>query len=231
MTNLTIEIQKIVERCPCIKKCMYYNLINTRALAKYIIEENQINATLDAVISALRRYDPNGHSEIYANAHRVIGKIITISTRSKLMSISVTKDSDIQQILPQMFTIIHYNRGDVLRIVQADESIKILIDEKNLEKVEQIIPTHKIIGMDKNLAEINVHQHPDTKYTPGVMATISNDLAMNNINVIETISCFPEWIWIIEEKDLLIAYSVIYRLWQEFRKRYFLNKSNVKKKY
>jgi hypothetical protein len=38
---------------------------------------------------------------------------------------------------------------------------------------------------------------------------------MNNINIIETVSCFPEWIWIVEEKDLLTTYKVIYQLWRE----------------
>jgi aspartokinase len=188
-----------------------------------------INATLDATISALRRYEPDGHAETNANANKTIGKIITISTRSKLISITVVKDSDIQQLLPKLFSIVHYNRGDVLRIVQADESIKILFDEKNFEEIEQIIPREKIKETDKNLAEINIHQYPDAKYTPGVIAIISNDLAMNNINIIDTVSCFPEMIWIVEEKDLLNAYDVIYRSWQEFRKRYHINEKPLTK--
>jgi aspartokinase len=194
---------------------MDMGLINIRALADYIITEEKVDGTIDAVISALRRYEPDGHEEIYANAQKIIGKIISISTRSKIISISLVKDSKIQQLLPQLFSIIHYNRGDVLRIAQADESIKILIDGRNLEKIQKLIPKELIKGVEKNLAEINVHQHPDTIYTPGVIAIISNDLAMNNINIIETVSCFPEWIWIVEEKDLLTTYKVIYQLWRE----------------
>lgn len=228
MTNLTREIEKALDRNPCLQKCFSNNLINNRALAKFLIKEYGIKATIDATISALRRYEPDGHEKFYMNAYKTIGKIITISTRSKLVSISVIKDSEIQQMLSQLFSIIHYNRGEVLRIVQADESINIIFDEKNYESIEQILPHDKMKVIDKNLAEINVHQHPDTKYTPGIMAIISNDLAMNNINIIGTISCFPEWIWIVEEKDLLNAYDVIHRLWQEFRKRYNINEKNLK---
>ena len=104
-----------------------------------------------------------------------------LSTKSRLANIAVIKDSEIQELLPKLFSIIQFNRGDVLRIIQADEAIKILVNEKNLEKVKDLLPKNKIIKVDQNLAELNIHLHPDAIKTPGLTAAISTELAMDSI--------------------------------------------------
>ena len=95
---------------------------------------------------------------------------------------------------------------------QADEAIKILVNEKNLETVQALFPNKKIIKIDKNLAEINMHFHPEAVNTPGIIAVISNELAVNGVNVMETMSCVPEMLWFVKDKDLLKAYNVFYQL-------------------
>jgi len=212
MTNITHNVWKILDNHPSIRRCMSQGLINTTALAKYIIQKNgQLNGGLDAVSSAIRRYKLERYDDIFDTANKIVG-FGELSTRGKLANIAVIKDAEIQEILPELFSIIHYNRGDVLRIIQADEAIKILVNEKNLEKVSNLFPKEKIIKIDKSLAEINMHLHPDAVITPGIIAVISNELAINGINVMESMSCVPEMLWFVKEKDVLKAYNVMFRL-------------------
>jgi aspartokinase len=211
MTNIVHEVWKILDTSPDIRKNLSRGLINHSALARYIIEKNNINATLDAVISAIRRYKLDRFDELFDAANKMIGAS-SFSTKSNLANLSVIKDAEIQKILPKLFSLIHYNRGDVLRIIQADESIKILVDEKNLEKVTSLFPKDKILKKDKNLAEINMHLHPEAVNTPGLIAIASNELAMNGINIMETMSCVPELLWFVNEKDILKAHNVVYNL-------------------
>lgn len=212
MTNIVEKVWKIIDHNPSIKREMSRGLINNRALAKYIIQEKKVDATLDAVISAIRRYKLDTYDNLFENASKIIGHTV-ISTKSRLANIAVIKDAEIQKLLPQLFSMIHYNRGDVLRIIQADESIKILVDEKNLEKVTKLFPEEKIIKIDKNLAEINMHLHPKAVNTPGIIAVTSNELAMNGINVMETMSCVPEMLWFVKERDVIKAYQILYSLY------------------
>lgn len=207
--NAVDEVWKFLDETPYIRMSMGKYLINTRALAKYIIKEKKLDTTVDAAISAIRRYDLESTTSILEKAHKVISKRIGLSTRSPLANISLIKDDEIQKLLPKLFLLIQYNQGDVLRIIHADESIKVLVDEKNLGKVKKIFPENKIIRIDENLAEINIHQHPDARATPGIIAVISNELAMHNINIMENMSCFPEWLWFVEEKDLLKTYRIL----------------------
>jgi aspartokinase len=190
---------------------MSRGLINNTALARYIIEEKKVDSTLDAVSSAIRRYELDQHAEIFSTANNIVS-LGSISTKSKLANIALMKDTGVEELLPKLFSIIQFHRGDVLRIIQADEAIKILVNEKNLDTVLQLFPKNKIIKIDRNLAEINIHLHPHAVNTPGIIAVISNELATNEVNVMETMSCVPEMLLFVKEKDMLKAYNVLYHL-------------------
>jgi len=211
MTNITHMVWKILDNSPCIRRVMNRDLVNTTALAKHLISEHKINATLDAVSSAIRRYKSDPYNDIYNRANNVIS-LGGISTKSKLANISLIKDTEVEEILPKLFSVIQFHRGDVLRIIQADEAIKILVNEKNLDTVKKLFPEKKVIKIDRNLAEINMHLHPEAVKTPGIIAVISNELAINGVNVMETMSCVPEMLFFVEEKDILKAYNVFYQL-------------------
>lgn len=222
MPNFSKIVWDILDRSPSIRLNMSRGLINHRALARYIIRERNLNAPIDAVVSAIRRYDFQKTDLQYLKALQITSQSGTMSTKSSLVNIALIKDSDVQKLLPQLFSIIQYNQGDVLRIIQANGSIKLLIDKRNLEKVKAIFPEDKIIRIDKNIAEINVHMHPDARQIPGVLAAAANELAINGINILEAMSCFPEWLWFVDENDLLKAYNALNKLNQknlEFIKR------------
>jgi aspartokinase len=211
MTNIVHRVWNVLDNSPCIKRLMSQDLVNTTALARYLINNKKVEGTLDAVSSAIRRYELDRYDDLFDTANKIVS-FGEISTRSKLANIAVIKDAEIQEILPKIFSIIYYNRGDVLRIIQADEAIKILVNEKNLEKVKEMFPKKKIIKIDRNLAEINMHLHPKAVNTPGIIAVISNELAMSDINVMETMSCVPELLMFVKERDILKAYNVLYQL-------------------
>jgi len=211
MTNVVHKVWEILDNSPHIRRCMSEGLINNTALARYLISNKKVAGTLDAVSSAIRRYELDHYNEIFTTANKIVS-LGEISTKSKLANIALIKDTEVEKLLPKLFSIIHFQRGDVLRIIQADEAIKILVNEKNLKTVLQLFPKKKIIKIDRNLAEINMHLHPEAVNTPGIIAIISNELAINEINVMETMSCVPEMLWFVKEKDVLKAYNVLFHL-------------------
>ena len=217
MTNIVHNVWKMLDSSPSIRRCMSQGLINTTALARYIIEKKGIDSTLDAVSSAIRRYQFDTYDELFSTANNIVS-LGSISTKSKLANISFIKDSEVEELLPKLFSVIQFHRGDVLRIIQADEAIKILVNEKNLETVENLFPKKKIIKIDRNLAELNMHLHPEAVNTPGIIAVISNELSINGVNVMEMMSCVPELLWFVDEKDVLKAYNVLYQLCQPNKK-------------
>lgn len=212
MKNTVGEVWKILDNSPCIRRDLGQGLINARALAKHIIKKHKMDTTLDAVISAIRRYELGRQDDIFINARRLLSQTTNLSTRSGLAEISLVKDDDVQRSLPELFDFIDYARGEVLRVIQATESIKLLVDEKNLEKITELLPKNKILKVDRSLAEINMHMHPKMGTTYGILAVIANELAINNINIMEVTSCLPEMLLFVKEKDILKAYQVLYQL-------------------
>jgi len=212
MKNTVGEVWKFLDNNPCIKRDLEKGLINSRALAKYIIKSQEMDATLDAVISAIRRYEVGKRDDIFLNARKLISQTINLSTRSGLAEISLIKDDDIQRAIPELFDVIEYSRGEVLRIIQATESIKLIVDIKNLENIKPVFPKNKIINIDKNLAEINMHMAPKMIVTYGILAVLANELAINSVNILEVMTCLPEMLLFVKEEDILKAYQVLYQL-------------------
>jgi len=212
MTNIVHEVWKILDNNPSVRKEMNRGLINISALARYIINEKKLDASLDAVISAIRRYEIDKHDDIFINAYKILRHTVNISTKSNLAEISLIKDDEVQQLLPKLFDIIKYIRGDVLRVTQANESIRLLIDEKNMENVLKLFPKNKIITKEIDLAEVNIYIHPKMQTTPGILATIANELALHKINIVEFMTCPPEMICVVKKDDLIKASNVLYQL-------------------
>lgn len=214
MTNIVQQVWRILDSNPSIRRDISLGLINTSALARYLIKENKIEGTLDGVIGAIRRYDYGKHKEIFSEAYNLLGQTVNLFTRKKVAEIALKKDEDIQQLLPKLFEIIKYIQGDILRIMQANESVRLLIDEKNLEKVTKIFPTNKILAIEKDLAEIDIYIHPDMQGTPGILAVIANEFAINAINIVEVMTCPPEMLFIVKGEDLIQVHDVLNKLCQ-----------------
>jgi aspartokinase len=213
--HVALQVRTYLDQDPFIQKDMSRNIINIRALSRYIIKEQKLKTSLDAVISTIRRYNNTYHETIYENAKKIIGKIISISTKNQIISIDVIKDTEVQQLLPKLYSIVNYDQGDVLNITHTEESIILYTNENKLEQIKKIIPEYKINQIYKNLASINIRVKKDAYKTPGIIALIANDLAIHNINVIEFTSCAQELLWFVEDKDLLDAYRIINNLWQQ----------------
>ena len=212
MANLTHEVWNFLDSEPSIKRELKRGIVNSMALAKHIIRAKNMNCSPDAVISAIRRYVIEGrHETKFHNVEEII-KSSRISTKNKITLIAMKRDSRILELLPKVFPLIEISRGDVMRLSEGKESIKLLVDEKNFEKVVDAFPKDKVIGITKNLSELSIHFGPGSSETVGVLATIINEIAINNINIIESIGCLPEFMIFVDTKDILKAHEIMIRL-------------------
>mgnify|MGYP001611507289 CR=1 FL=1 len=99
-----------------------------------------------------------------------------------------------------------------MRLSEGKESIKLLVDEKNFQEILEMFPKDKILGVTENLSELSIHFGPDSVETVGVLATIMNALAVNGINIVETIGCIPEYMIYFDTKDILKAHEIMINL-------------------
>ncbi len=209
MTNLTQEVWNCIDSEPSIKKELGRGIVNVMALARHIIKAKKLDCSVDAVISSIRRYVAEKKFAMSFSKVEEIIKTSRISTKTRIALIAMKRESRIIELLPNVFPLIELNRGDVMRLSEGKESIKLLVDEKNLQKILQIFPKDRIIGVTKNLSELSIHFGPGSNEAVGALATIMNALAVKDIKIIEAIGCLPEYMLFFDTKDILKAHETL----------------------
>lgn len=187
-------------------------ILNVRALARYIQKEARLEGeelSLEAVIGAIRRYDVRESVAARQGTARLFKKL---TMRNKIVDVAILNDPEITAALGKFASTIDYSLGETFRLVSGVESIRVVIDEKNLDKMREIIPKRNIPKIVTGLSEIIVSLSEVADRTPGIVSTVTTELAMNDINMMEFMSCVPELIIVVDEKDALRSYDAIEKL-------------------
>ncbi|MFA6072969.1 MAG: hypothetical protein WC758_02570 [Candidatus Woesearchaeota archaeon] len=212
MTNINKEVWKIIDGDASIKKNLLDNLINISALARKISQEHDLKNNLDAIISAIRRYENNNEKKATNTKVYSMLKNSKLSTRTKLASMLLKKNSNIRKKLAELYSKIDFEAGDTLRIFEVTKYIKIIVDDKNLLIAKKIFTNEEIVESSNKLSELTIDYNTNVTKTPGVFATLSNELATNNISIIDSMICHSEHIFIVDEKSLEEAFKVVFKL-------------------
>jgi len=212
MKNTNKEVWRYLDNHLTIKKNLADELINVRALAKKIIQDLHLNCSLNAVISATRRYnleikEKGSLTKVYS-----LLKKTKLLTRTRLASILLPKNAAIRNKLVNFYKKIDFEGGDTLRIFEVNKYIKIIVDEKSLQEANSIFTKKEIVNVERNLGELTIIYNTDITKTPGVFALLSNELASNNISVIDSTICHSEHLIIVSEKELKRAFNTIFEL-------------------
>ena len=207
--NINILLQNFFNRNPDIKKVSAKKIVNRRALAKYIIEEEKLNKNMfEALITALRRFEIKPEKKESLN----LFKEIKVSTKDNLSIIYIEKSEEVLKSISKVINLINFNKNETLKIVQGNLSIKIFIDDFNVKKIKEMFSNKDIISIYNKISELNLIFPEDAPKTTGVIAYITSELSINDINIVEIITGRPELIVYINESDLLKAYETVQRL-------------------
>ena len=205
MINLNIVLNNVFNKNPDIKASFAKDLINRRALAKYIIKEENLKQNLDAVITALRRFEIKEEEK----SSLELVKKINITSKEGISIICLEKNEDVLVKLNRVISLINYNKNETLKIVEGNLSLKLFIDSSKVNKIKEIFIKKDIIKIINNVAELNLVFPQTAIKTKGIISYITSHLKTNNINITEILSCTPELIIYVEEKDLIKAYKTI----------------------
>lgn len=211
MTSIAKEIWKHIHDDAVIRRAIEKDIISMKGLAVYLIKEKKVHASADAIISAIRRYKEDKPLEKeYEKAKKVIANSEDIRITSNIINISVEKNRKTQELLQKIFSLVDYEKGELLLIIQGEQSIKVLINEKNRGKVLGVFNEKNIKHIEEKLAEINIKLANEATQTPGIIATLSTELMINNINIYELMSCVPEMLVFVKQKDVVKTYEILF---------------------
>lgn len=212
MANINKLVWDYLDNHIELKKTLLENLLNTSALARKIAQELNLKQNLDAIISAIRRYEHKKEKKAQLLKFYQLIKRAKLSTKTKLASLLIKRNDQTEKKLSSLYSKIPLKRDTTLRIFEVTNYIKIILDEELLKEIKALFSPQEIEAIEKNLGELTINYQDDITKIPGVFATLSNELALNDLSLIDSMICHWEHLIIVKEEDLERAFTVVFNL-------------------
>ena len=211
MKSVNQEIAEILQKDLALQKCLKRDLINTRSLASTLIEDHNLSYSIDAVISAIRRYDLETISLLSSQAQNAFKKM-SITTKDNVTRLTlhdrafttIAQDTIAKKILKEN-----------IRLIKSKETITLLVSQKDIEKKIALFDKSDIINIQKNLTEIRLQFAQDITAIKGIVARIASELALCDINIEEIIYSMPDLLIYVREEDLVSAHKALIEIKKE----------------
>lgn len=206
--NINQTVWKLLQKDLAIQKDLSRKILNVRALAKILIKEQNLPASLDSVISAIRRFQAQGTFEKEDKTMKNIFQDAIVSTKNNMACVTI----GIRPI--EFFTKVCATNGKFFRckVTSGANEVKILAEQQYLEKIKAMFTKSDTLSIEKDLSELAVIVSDKAAHTKGVMARIANELSLANINIHELIVCPPEFLIFVKERDIVKSHEAILKL-------------------
>ena len=201
MQSITKLTEDYIREHPSIKDCLKNGFVNYSSLSRQIAADVKLSPkkNFDAILIACRRFERKLKSEIIGeNRILKVFKESKIEVKNKIVAVVVERDVFYGTLLNLEKEI--KKRKEIFRIIEGISAITIITTEEFLSLVNKYFK-NKIILENRNLAEITIKSPKEIETTPGAYAYLCSLLGENNINIVETLSCWTDTIFLVNEKD------------------------------
>ena len=202
MESINQQIWKAMQTDPAVMRDMQRKLINTRALAKYLIDKYDLTVSLDAVISSIRRFPLEAYEEEEKTLQHIFADSV-VSTKNNIACITLDMRPN------EAFTRLCTLSLPEIRITTGTDEVKILAENGQIDKIAKLF---KKPGIERDLSEISITVSEKSIKTKGVLARIAAEMALAHINVHELLMCPPQFLIYVSQKDIVKAHERIIAL-------------------
>ncbi|AIZ56222.1 hypothetical protein Mpt1_c03240 [Candidatus Methanoplasma termitum] len=206
--SLAERTRAYIDAHPSIKDCIAKGLINYSSLARMIMKDMNVDNE-EAVMIACRRYA--GRLNTTSDHELSILKILKdsrLEMRTKTCIVTAKNDWTVLHKMDSLFKDL-WNENSIMQVVQSASAVTIIADSMLKDRIVDTVGRFNIIKIRENLVEIAVKSPEKIVDTSGVIAYLITNLSDAGINIEETVSCHTDTIFIVGEKDMINAYSVL----------------------
>ena len=215
MASVSQIVRNLIKARPMVYDGLIEGVISHAALAEHLQKdiEKEIGTPikLPAIVMAIRRY-----SEILEESVKIRKKDFKFNSeiimKTGLADLTIVKSPNCLEKLKKIYSLVNYERGDTLNIIQGNYEITIVISERYLSRLKDILKGEKVLNVEKDLVSLSISFSSDFLHTPGILSKVIRKLAWENINIYENISTMTELIYIINNKDSVRAYQALQSL-------------------
>jgi hypothetical protein len=209
MPTTTELTEKYLSEHPSILDCLKNGVINYSKLSRKISKELDIekNTSLEAILIACRRYEVKIKDEkILENKILKILKESELEIKNKIIVTIVDKTKYLWKIIEIENKF--QKASDTFYAIEGSKVFTIITTEKQIQDLETLFG-EAIIKTTKNLAMITIKSPKDLENTPGVIGYLSSMFGKRGVNIVETMSCWTDTIFVISEEDIPTVMSFL----------------------
>ena len=205
MSQLEQGFRQYMSRHPEILRCCSQGLINRRSLARYLISVGIAEGSeMESVVAMLRRFD-------FGKAKKSTPSLfddMRVTIKDKVIILDFPKEKELLVMLHDLILSTAFDKGDTLKVVMGTLSFKVIIDEQKKKSFSSLIrkfSAHTYAG----ISEMSLLFPGEAIQEAGIVSTITTELAVHEINIIEVLTATPELLIYLEDKDVVEAFEVI----------------------
>ena len=207
--SITKLTEEYILQHPSVKDCLKSGLINYSSLSRQIASELKLNLKEDfnAILIACRRFKRKlKKEEVFEKNILKILKGSRTEIKNKVIAIVAEKDIFFGNLINLEKEA--KKMKEIFRIIEGASAITIITSESFLASIQKIFKG-KIITENRNLAEIIIVSPREIENVPGTYAYLCSLFGENGINIVETLSCWTDTIFLIGEKDVGKAMEIM----------------------
>jgi hypothetical protein len=205
-----------IDAHPSVKDCMAKDLVNYSSLARLIMKDLSIKNE-EAVMIACRRYAQKLSKRDHEGDILAILADSRLEVKTKICIVTASNDWTVLQRLERLFTKL-INQKALMQVIQGAQAITIIADEKLRNEVVNDVGETNVLKVREDLVEITVKSPQKIGETSGVFSYLASNLSEQGVNMVETVSCYTDTIFIVHEKDMIQAYSLLSNLLESAEK-------------
>jgi aspartokinase len=209
LKKISTAVREIVEANALLRLGFHHQLLNLSQVARFIrplVEARTHKEVSDsAVLMSLSRLQ----TKLKQPAEFEGLVVENISIHSGLCSLTVFKTIEIRKQLNDLFTVIR-SRGGFITITEGLSEITAILEDRDFKIAESMI-TEKLRYVHRDIASVSVKLSDRAIATPGSIYQLLQQLALQNINVIEVMSTATEFNIHLKRDDVRLAFDSIYQ--------------------
>ncbi|MFH1849407.1 MAG: hypothetical protein ABH879_04440 [archaeon] len=206
MPTTTELTEEYIRRHPSIQDCLAKGLVNYSSLARLISGSisSRKKTTKEAILIAARRYrdkiaqSPKNEQKII----RLLGESeLEIKNRIFVMVVDRRFSDRLLKLEKEV-----KETGGIFYMIDGVSVVTIVSSEKYYAKASRLFAPVKT---ERDLVMIILKTSEDIETIPGVMGYLYSLFMGYGINIVETLSCWTDTIFVVSEKDLAAALNLL----------------------
>jgi aspartokinase len=210
MKKISHAVEAVVSGHPAIAFGLHHRLLNLTRLARYlrpgVAAQTHKDVSESAILMSLSRLQGRwARSRLQAMATLVLDKVSIVSG---LCSVTLAKTRTTHAELHRVFTSIQERNG-FITITEGLRETTVIVEEENFPLLRKALSSRPKI-VNRNLASVGMTFSEKYLSVKGVLHQLLEQVALQNINVLEVASTATEFYIYVEEKDVEVAFSAIF---------------------